>query len=172
MDYASRDRFLPCLLERLKGGRDPASSTGVSMADYRGAVLQDLTRLLNARSQPSDGVFEEFKIMEATPGAKFYDYPEVANSVLNYGFSDLAGMTRGHLDLPRLRKRLAEVIKMFEPRILADSLKVNITEVQEGDPGSLIRVEIEGKLWAKPIPEEILRRGELDLINGEFRLSS
>ena len=172
MDYASRDRFLPCLLERLKGGRDPASTTGVTMNEYRSAVMSDLTRLVNARSQPSSHAFEEFKVMDAIPGPAFYDYPEVANSVLNYGFSDLAGMTRGHLDLQRLRKRLTEVIKLFEPRILRDSVKVNFTEEKEGDPGSLIRIEIQGKLWAKPIPEEILRRGELDLINGEFRLSS
>ena len=172
MDYASRDRFLPCLLERLKGGRDPASATGVTMGDYRRAVMLDLTRLVNARSQPSSHAFEEFKVMDAIPGPDFYDYPEVANSVLNYGFSDLAGMTRGHLDLQRLRKRLTEVIKLFEPRILRDSVKVSFTEEVEGDPGSMIRIEIQGKLWAKPIPEEVLRRGELDLINGEFRLSA
>lgn len=172
MDYASRDRFLPCLLMRLKGGRDPAPPSGVSMGEYRGAVMLDLTRLLNARSQPSKNTFDEFKIPRATPGPNFYNYPEVANSVLNYGFSDLAGMTRGHLDLQRLRKRLAEIIKLFEPRILGDSLQVSIIEVADDDPGSLIRVEIQGKLWAKPVPEEVLRRGELDLINGEFRLST
>jgi type VI secretion system protein ImpF len=171
MDYASRDRFLPCLLERLKGGRDAEeTNVSMSMAEYRKSVIIDLARLLNARSQPSSHAFEEFKALNANPGAKFYHYPEVANSVLNYGFSDLAGTTRSHLDLAHLRKRLVEVIKMFEPRILRDTLKVNFISSDNDDPNSLVRVEIEGKLWARPIPEELLRKGELDLINGEFRL--
>lgn len=172
MAYASRDQYLPCLLSRLKGGRDAhAAQGGMSMTEYRDSVMTDLARLLNARSQPSAHAFDEFKVLHATPGGAFYHYPEVADSVLNYGFSDLAGMTRGQLNLEQLRRRLTEVIKRFEPRIIQDSLKVRLIENESADPGSLIRVEIEGKLWARPIPEELLRKGELDLVNGEFRLA-
>lgn len=151
---------LPCLLDRLidespSQSTGPAVGRGVSLKEYRIAVLRDLRWLLNS---PRHLKTEEL-----------YDYPEVAKSVLNYGTRDLAGLTSSVLDPIEIETELRDTILEFEPRIIPDSLQVRLVD-GAGEDGK-IAFEINGQLWALPHAERILFRTEMDLETGTCELS-
>jgi len=74
------------------------------------------------------------------------------------------------VNLPLLERQLARAIREFEPRIAGSSLRVRSV----GDAGSKshnrLVFEIEGDLWAQPLPQKLLLRTELDLESGQVRV--
>jgi type VI secretion system protein ImpF len=152
VDPEARDRLQPALLDRLV--RDGADSARViSKSELRQAVLRDLAWLFNA-AQPHPE-WEQ-------------DHPSLAGTVLNYGLPPLAGNLLSKLDITRLERQIADTIKRFEPRILADTLVVRALEATHVlDTHNVVEFEIHGQLWAQPVPLEILLRTQLDLEAGQ-----
>ncbi len=148
----ARDRLQPALLDRLV--RDGADSARViTKNELRQAVLRDLAWLFNA-AQPHPE-WEQ-------------DHPSLSGTVLNYGLPPLAGHLLSKLDITRLERQIAETIKRFEPRILADTLVVRALEAANVlDTHNVVEFEIHGQLWAQPVPLEILLRTQLDLEAGQ-----
>src|SRR5438874_10839286 len=111
MAESNRDRILPSLLDRLTdeapGNASSARSGSVTLSELRQSVLRDLNWLFNAVRplRPEE--------VEA--------YPQVRNSVLNYGLPALAGVTASGLDFVQLERSLRQAIIDFEPRMLPDS---------------------------------------------------
>ena len=146
-----RDRLQPALLDRLT--RDGDAGRIVSKSELRQAVLRDLSWLFNAT--------------QAHPQWN-ESHPTLAGTVLNFGLPPLAGQQLSKMDLARLELTIAETIRRFEPRILSETLEVHALE-----PGNLldthntIEFEIRGRLWAQPVPLEILLRTQLDLEAGQ-----
>lgn len=146
---------LPCLFDRLideapaqRG--DPSSRKKIQLREYKNSVLRDLRWLLNSPKHLPDG--------------DIYDYELASRSVLNYGTRDLAGMTSSALDALQIESELRDAILQFEPRIIADSLHVRLTQ-NSGDEGK-ISFEINGQLWAHPHAERVVFRTEMDLETG------
>lgn len=148
----SRDRLQPALLDRLT--RDGGDAGRVmNKAELRQAVLRDLSWLFNA-AQPHPEWAEQ--------------RPTLAGTVLNYGMPALAGQLVSRLDVSRLERVIAQTIKAFEPRILADTLSVHAVEPDDMlATHNTVEFEIHGHLWAQPVPLEILLRTKLDLEAGQ-----
>ena len=152
------DRLQPALLDRLTD-LDPQSqvesedSRVMNKARMREAVLRDLSWLLNA-VQPL--------------GKQGAAYPEAAASVLNYGLPPLSGQLASRIDIGTLERILKQAIVGFEPRIMADTLRVQAIETDSVlDTHNVIEFEISGFIWAQPVPLELLLRTQLDLEAGQ-----
>jgi len=160
MAESNRDRINPSLLDRLTdeapgaaGGRGGSTS----LSELRKSVLRDLAWLFNTT-----------QVLDAETAQA---WPQVRNSVLNYGLPPLAGTHASSIDFPRLERALRQAIIDFEPRILADSVSVKAQLERDSlDHHNVISLNIAGLLWAQPVPIEMLLRTQLDLESGQNRV--
>lgn len=156
-ELSARERLQPSLLDRLTDDdagnlHEPRERRVLGMRGLRSAVLRDLGWLFNATGLAS---LQDLG-----------DYPQVAQSVLNFGFADLSGHTASGLDADAVARRLRQAIWDFEPRVLRDSLEVL---VRMGAANQLV-FEVHGQLWGQPLPERLYLKTELDLELGEIRV--
>jgi type VI secretion system protein ImpF len=161
-ELTQKERLQPSLLDRLTDDEpasteEPREKRVLSLRQLRASVLRDLAWLLNASAFDTVQGLDEF--------------PEVARSVVNYGMPDLTGRTASTIDVQSLERLLRQAIVDFEPRILAKSVKVRLVLNEQEMNHNAMTFNIEGELWAQPVPLRIYLRSELDLEAGEVRLS-
>lgn len=160
-DLTPAERLQPCLLDRLtdehpdelKESRDQRI---VSLRRYRAGVLRDIDWLLNTGSHSSSEDLSEFD--------------EVQKSVVNYGIPDLCGTTASGMNPREFERRLIEAIKTFEPRILPNSLRVKVQASMALMDHNAMSFTITGDLWARPTPDPLYVRTEVDLDTGRCEL--
>jgi type VI secretion system protein ImpF len=161
-ELTSKERLQPSLLDRLTDDepdkqQEAREKRVLSMRKLRESVQRDLVWLLNA------GNLETVQDLD--------DYPLVSHSVLNYGLPDLAGRAASGLDLPGIERVLRQAIWDFEPRILRNSVKVRAVVAKDQMNRNAVAFEIEGDLWAQPVPLHLFLRTEVDLDSGDFSIS-
>ncbi|MBX9609160.1 MAG: type VI secretion system baseplate subunit TssE [Gammaproteobacteria bacterium] len=161
-DNASQDRILPSLLERLtdeepERKQDTREQRVLSMRRYKESVLRDLAWLLNTTN--------------AGMGNEMRAHPEAARSVLNFGIPDLAGTTSSTVNPHTLAKAIREAILVFEPRILAHTLDVQLSVDDDSRLHNRLEMIITGDLWASPVPVHVLVNTAVDLETGAFGVS-
>ncbi|MFO1320967.1 MAG: type VI secretion system baseplate subunit TssE [Burkholderiales bacterium] len=161
-ELTQNERLQPSLLDRLTDDepevdRESRDKRVLSMRRLRECVLRDLSWLLNATRLD---VLEDLE-----------DYPLVARSVVNYGMPDVAGLTASGLDVIALERAVREAIIDFEPRILASTVKVTARSRPELMAHNTLAFDIEGELWAQPVPLRVYLKTELDLEIGEVKVS-
>jgi type VI secretion system protein ImpF len=149
------ERLQPCLLDRLADDEPTRRAESgreriLSLQRYRNGVLRDLAWLFNASAFLYDEGNEAFKLK----------YPQVYGSVLNFGIRQLCGVATP--DIQRLQDDLEAAIKTFEPRITSRSLTVQVDTER-----NLITVDVEGDLWALPLPAHLHLRTTLDVETGQ-----
>lgn len=154
---AQQDRLQPSLLDRLTDDepqekQESRDKRVMSLRKLREAVIRDLTWLLNTS--------------DFTSAEDLSDYPEVASSVINYGMPALAGATVSSVNLTVVERILKQSIINFEPRILAKSLKVRIVIAENEMNHNAMSFDIEGELWAQPVPLRLLLKTQIDLETG------
>jgi len=155
-DLPPIERLQPCLLDRLTDDapyerEESRAQRVISHQRYRRGVLRDLEWLFNASG---------YLRVEGAEPFNLRDFPEAWRSVINFGTRQLAGM---HLpDLMRLKEEVAEAVAIFEPRITARTLTVRASMDR-----NLVSFEIEGDLWANPLPEHLHLKTTLDLESGQ-----
>ncbi len=154
LNLASRERLQPSLLDRLTDAapehtRDSADQQVLSMAALRQAVLRDLAWLLNTTN-----------LATTEDLAKT---PQVAASTLNYGIPGFAGLFALDGRSQALEAAIATAIKTFEPRISPDSLRVRARAAGETDGPTALVFEIEGELWAQPVPQQLFLETAIEL---------
>lgn len=161
-ELTSQERLQPSLLDRLtdkapdmKG--ESRDSRVLSMPKLREAVLRDLAWLLNT------GQLEVFEDLE--------QYPEVANSVLNFGMPNISGLSIAGTDTESLEKAVRASIVKFEPRISPNSIRVAVVKDKEKMSRSALVFNIEGQLWAKPTPITLYLKTEVDLETGDVSVT-
>jgi type VI secretion system protein ImpF len=160
MAEANRDRINPSLLDRLtdEAPGNPSARGGLTLSELRKSVLRDLNWLFNTAQ------IMNTEDLEA--------WPQVRNSVLNYGLPPLSGVVASALDVPKLERVLRQAIIDFEPRILPHSVSVKAELERESlDHHNVLSLHIEGLLWAQPMPIELLLRTQLDLESGQNRVA-
>src|SRR5262245_51448085 len=143
-DQTPIERLQPCLLDRLTDDepdkRDESRALRVvSHQKYRRGVMRDLEWLFNTSAYLSVEGLETFHLK---------NYPEAMRSVINYGTRQLFGQTG--LDMDKLQEELGEAIRVFEPRISPRSLIIHTNKER-----NLITFEIDGEMWANPLPEHL-----------------
>jgi type VI secretion system protein ImpF len=153
------EKFQPCLLDRLTDDQPEAKEEGraqrvVSHQRYRRGVLRDLEWLFNTSAFPQPLTEDDINLR---------DYPEAWCSVINYGIRQLTGLAAP--DMQRLQEDLAEALATFEPRITARSLAIHATMER-----NLVSFEIQGDLWANPLPEQLHVKTAVDLETGQCLL--
>lgn len=153
-----KERLQPSLLDRLADDEPEKKEESrdkriLSFTKLKQSVMRDLQWLLNA------GCLETTQDLS--------DYPQVKKSVLNYGLPDLSGTTASNVDSTTLERMLRQTIVNFEPRILADSLKVRVSN---RDKHNNIIFEIEGELWSQPTPERLYLKTILDVELGSVEV--
>ncbi len=152
-----KERLQPSLLDRLTDNephkqKESREQRVLSLERLRQSVLRDLRWLLNT------GHLHQLQPLD--------DYPAVKQSTLNYGVPDLSGQVLSVADVPRLEQAVRQAILDFEPRILRQTVRVRATINPETMSRNTLSFEIEGNLWAQPIPLRIFLKTEIDLETG------
>lgn len=157
-----RDRLQPALLDRLTD-LNPQSQVEaddarmMNKSQIREAVLRDLSWLLNSVQPLSKAVATQ--------------YPQAADSVLNYGLPAMSGQLASRIDVSLLERTIKQAILRFEPRVMEDSLEVKALEASSVlDTHNVIEFEIHGFMWAQPVPLELLLRTQVDLEAGQVEV--
>ena len=158
-ELSQKERLQPSLLDRLADDepdkvQESREQRVLSLSRLRQAVLRDLVWLLNTAS------FDTHQDLD--------DNPFVSHSVLNYGIRDLGGTTLSSANLPEIQKQIRQAILDFEPRILPESLLVKIAASDNVMNQNAMTFDIEGDLWAQPLPLRLYLRTELDLETGNM----
>jgi type VI secretion system protein ImpF len=161
-DLTPKERLQPSLLDRLADDepdkrQESADKRILSLQRLREGVRRDLTWLLNT---PNLATVQDLD-----------DYPEVAASTLNFGIPDLAGRTTSSLDAGIVAKLLKAAILNFEPRLLKNSVKVRIVVDPDQHSPNAVCFAVEADLWSQPLPLKLYFRTELDLEDGEARVT-
>ncbi len=153
------DDLQPCLLDRLtdddpRNSQESRSQRVISMQRYRQGVRRDLQWLFNSSAHLQQEGDQTFSIQ---------DYPEALRSVINFGVRHLFGRTA--IDLRSLERGIVEALYTFEPRILRNSLKIRLDR-----DGNMVTLDVQGELWASPLPEHLHIKTRLDIESGHSTL--
>jgi len=150
-DLSMQDRLQPSLLDRLTDD-DPTNKQEsreqrfFSLNKLRAAVLRDLSWLLNATQY------------EATDDLSAY--PRVAASVLNYGVPAYSGQSILGLKMHEVQSRMAAALRVFEPRLLPETVSVSL--LSSSRTTSSLEFRLEGDLWAQPVPVRMFMKTDID----------
>lgn len=161
-ELTTRERLQPSLLDRLvddvpHSSREGRSQRVLSESQLRESVLRDLIWLLNN---------ENFETCEDLD-----DFPHVRESVLNYGIPTLSGLMTSGLDVDALESKIRQAVLLYEPRILANTLHVRANLSSTHMSQNALSFEIEGDLWAQPLPLRLYLKTEVDLETGHISAS-
>ena len=154
-DAIPLERLQPCLLDRLSDDEPNKSEESrnqriISIQRYKRGVIRDLEWLFNSSAHLP---WEEIQ------GRSLEDFPEAFKSVINYGIRHLCGMLAPNMD--DLERAMAQALQVFEPRINRNSIKIKAVMEQQ-----TITFELQGEIWANPLPEELFIRTKVDLEGG------
>lgn len=156
-ELTPRERLQPALLDRLTDNHplqteEPIGERVVNMRRLRRSVLRDVAWLLNTVN---------YQCAQSLDG-----YPLVARSVLNYGLPELTGRVVASMTPKALEALVRQAILDFEPRILPNTLHVRAIVSEDQMNRNAVGFEIEGDLWAHPMPLHLLIKTEIDMETG------
>ncbi len=160
--WSLKERLQPSLLDRLtdlqpENTKESTSQQSMSQSQFKEAVIRDLSWLLNSVAMDVCVDLDKF--------------PEVQQSVLNFGLPDLSGHTSSTVDVRTIEKAIRAAILQFEPRIMRNSLQVKVhTNPEDMSHNSMI-FEIAGAVFGQPSPFQVVLKSELDLECGDFKLA-
>jgi type VI secretion system protein ImpF len=146
------------LLERLvdndpqNSKSEAAMSRAQSVRQLKAGLKRDLEWLLNTRRRPDEAKDS---------------YPELRNSMYNYGLPDLTHYSiNSARDMNRLAWLLEGCIGAFEPRL--NGIKVLMEPLTDGS--RMLRFTIEGMLRMDPAPERVSFDTVLELTSGTYQV--
>nr|WP_236675754.1 type VI secretion system baseplate subunit TssE [Pseudomonas mediterranea] len=134
--------------------KESADKRVLSLTQLKASVLRDLAWLLNTTS-----------LLDADATL----HTPAGTSVVNFGLPALAGNSASNVDLSALEALIQQAIATFEPRILRHTLRVRARSTAEMNHNAL-SFEIEGDLWAQPVPLRLMLQTDLDLETGHVRV--
>lgn len=160
--WSLKERLQPSLLDRLtdhnpQRKKESTAQQSMSQNEFKEAVIRDLGWLLNSVSLDV--------CVDLEP------YPEVEHSVLNYGLPDISGHTSSTVNVKTIERSLIQAIRVFEPRIIRNSLRVKVHSNPSDMSHNSLVFEIEGAVFGQPSPFQIVLRSELNLECGEFNVT-
>lgn len=160
------ERFWPSLYDRLRSRNvEGLDDYFVDGATLRNMVKRDLELLLNATALESSDDIE--------------GYPRIKNSVLNFGLPDLTGKIVSGLSAWEIQESLRITLKNYEPRIVADSLRVVVDTIGDShrdnsrepfDPEKGLALSISGTILGTPMPESVYIQTKWDADLGEAQV--
>jgi len=156
-ELTQKERLQPSLLDRLTDNepeqrQESREKRILSPNRLRESVRRDLTWLFNT---PNLATMLDLA-----------SYPQVADSVVNYGLPSLAGKTTSSVDIPEMERLLRQAIWTFEPRLNKNSIRVRLVADPALMSHNALSFSIEAELWAQPIPLRLFLKTEIDLESG------
>lgn len=154
-----RDEVLPSVLDRLLDDqpdetREPRWREATAIRVIKTSLCRDLQNLLNAR-RPLGVIPEHYECLPT--------------SLLNYGLPDLQSLeVREDHDLEALSRRIAELIRAFEPRLQQVRVAANLADGDRRPIDRRLRFVVEAVLVVEPLREAITMISELDMAAGDF----
>lgn len=151
MAESLKNRLLPSLLDRLTDeapGRQEESFAQQVLSEeaFQETIRRDLRWLFNATSLESADNLDGFD----SPGnPKMPNY--LKQSVLNFGIQDFSGHTASSMKTADIQTRMRQAILHFEPRIMPDSLKIEVHASGQFNHNAL-SFDIRGDVWMQPSP--------------------
>lgn len=129
----------------------------------REAVRRDIEMLFNIERFEAGYLLSERELATAIiPEDLLADYPEVRRSVVNYGVPSFSGRHGSDFDPDALSRELVEVLRIFEPRLKRDTIKVRVSTSDKTG----LKIEIDALLMLSPVPERLRLSTMIDLDNG------
>lgn len=161
-ELTQKERLQPSLLDRLSDDapdklQESREQRVLSLSKLRLGVLRDLAWLLNT------GTLDCVQSLD--------EYPLVSHSVVNYGIPDLVGTTLSNAEESEIQRKIRQAIWDFEPRIFPESVIVKVAISENLMNQNAMTFEIEGELWAQPLPLRLYLRAELDLETGNMDIT-
>lgn len=138
-------------------GRSTARRLGVDEDDLRAHVREHLATLMNT--------------IRLDAAVNLDDTPNVAKSVLNYGFQDLSNLTRKELTGQSIAKSIKQSLMDHEPRLVPASIDVKVTTL-DGDDYQRIAVHVNADLIADPADIPVEFRADVDTGAGTVKLNT
>jgi type VI secretion system protein ImpF len=156
-ELTQKERLQPSLLDRLtdhepEQRQESRDKRILSPSKLRESVRRDLTWLFNTPNMAT--------MLDLA------NYPQVAESVVNYGLPSLAGQTTSSVDIPEMERLLRQAIWTFEPRLNKNSIRVRLVADPLLMSHNALSFSIEAELWAQPIPLRLFLKTEIDLEDG------
>ncbi len=161
-ELTPKERLQPSLLDRLtdddpNNRHEPPEKRVLSPHRLRESVRRDLTWLFNTTNYAA--------VTDLTR------YSEVEHSTVNFGIPDLTGRTALSLDQANLVRSLKRAIWDYEPRLLRNTVKVEVDVDPENHGSNTMRFHIEAELWSQPLPLRLYLQTDVDLESGEARVT-
>ncbi len=152
-------RYKPYALKRLTD-YDPSEKTErpqslITGKQLREDIFENIDMLFNSRSHAG---LEEMK-----------GYEEVEDSVLGYGISDFCGRQSSTVSREALRAHIVKQLQLFEPRLEAGSIVIDLLDSKGGDATS-IEFRIGGIIKTEEVDKEISFISKLNLESGNAEL--
>ncbi|MGO4763958.1 type VI secretion system baseplate subunit TssE [Cupriavidus sp. 2KB_3] len=162
-DGGLRHAYLPSLLDRLQDDApqqrsEPPEAYAPDERGMRRIIQRDLGLLLNTTNLNE----------ELDAGA----YPEVANSVVNYGIPPLSGGFATEMTWERLEERVRTAIARFEPRLIPDTVRLRPLRDASARRYNKMMFEIEALMQWTPYPLEFRIQSVFDLELSKVSLQS
>jgi type VI secretion system protein ImpF len=156
------ERLKPSLLDRLTDDAPSETREGLrerfaTARSLRDSVVRDLAWLLNS--------------VRLSSVQDLAAYPYAAKSVLNFGLPDLAGRTLSSIDVSALESELRQALLDYEPRLIADTVRVSVQDVANEVGPNNMQFTIEAMLSAYPAPLGLWLRTEIDLETGDVSIA-
>jgi type VI secretion system protein ImpF len=95
----------------------------------------------------------------------------VKKSILNFGLQDLSRLTTDDTRIHKLARDLREALLTHEPRLIAESLKVNLRKTDSGAT-QRIAFEIEAEMAARPVDVPLEFVAEIDSGAGKVAITN
>lgn len=157
VEFSSREHLQPSLLDRLTDNapdrkQEAIEQQSLTIAQFRNSVLRDIGWLLNTTR------LDALEDLDTAPLA--------AKSTINYGIPAFAGMVNQQLLATALEGRIVDAIRTYEPRIKPETLRVRLRNVSIDAMPGMVSFEIEGELWARPVPLQLLLETSMDVETG------
>jgi type VI secretion system protein ImpF len=141
--------------QRVIAARRAPSRAPISEPGLRREVNSDLVDLLNTTN------------LDSAIGLD--DAPEVARSVLNFGFPDLSTRTIDEHRLIEISKQIERALMIFEPRLAHDTLAVGRSPFIDAE-ALRIKFFIKADLRAEPIDVPVEFIAEVELDSGKIKV--
>lgn len=143
--------------DRVMSARSIERREGASQTTLRDHLALDLANLMSTIH------------LEAAQDLEGFDH--VRKSILNYGLQDLSRLTTQDNRIQKLARDLRESLLTHEPRLIADSLSVNLRKVDSGAT-QRIAFDITAEMAARPVDVPLEFVAEIDSGAGKVSISN
>lgn len=141
--------------ERVIAARRAPSKAPITESGLRREVSGDLGDLFNTTN------------LDSAIGLE--DVPEVARSILNYGFPDLSSRTIDEHRVVEVSREIANALKTFEPRLVTETMHVDRDPYVDAE-GLRIKFSVKADLRAEPLDVPVEFVAEVELDSGKIKV--